>query len=130
MNDRAAEEFALLRRRWADLVHEPSGDWILIPVYPLPDGWNNDRVGVAFQLPALLPGQAPYGFYARDPLSYRGQHPSNYTFPAQAGTVPFAGDWGQFSWTPDPWQPGSRPHDGSNMVQFAASFARRFEEGT
>jgi hypothetical protein len=102
----------------------------MIPAYPLRDGWNSDRVAVAFQLPTLLPGQAPYGFYTRDRLSHRGQQPSNYSFPVPAGTVPFFGDWGQFSWTLDPWQPGPRPHEGSNMVQFAASFARRFEEGS
>lgn len=128
MNDRAAEELALLRRRWPDLAYEPAGDWIMIPAYPLPDGWNHDRVAVAFQVPALLPGQAPYGFYPRGQLGYRGQQPSSYSFPVP-GTVPFVGDWGQFSWTLDPWQPGTRPQDGSNMVQFAASFARRFEEG-
>jgi hypothetical protein len=85
MNDRAAEELALLRRRWADLVHEPSSGWVMIKEYPLPAGWTTRQVDVAFQIPALLPGQAPYAFYALGHLRYRGQQPWNYSFPIPVG---------------------------------------------
>lgn len=126
---RAGAELALLRQVWPALTHQPAGDWVLIPDYPLPEGWSGtNTVAIAFQIPAA-PGQPPYGIYTDRALTFDGQPPANYTYPAAAGTVPFPGDWALFSWAPEEWAWAENPADGANLVHFATSFADRLAEG-
>lgn len=128
MIPRAAAELALLRDAWPDLTHQPSGDWVLLPDYPLPEGWSGgDTVAIAFQIPQA-PGQAPYGIYTDRPLQFDGQNPSNYN-PTAPNTVPFPGAWAFFSWAPETWTWTDNPADGANIVHFARSFADRLAEG-
>lgn len=126
--ERVAAELTLLRGWWPDLRVDASGSWVLLEPYALPAGWAPGTCAVAFQIPPVV-GQQPYGFWTRGPVLFNGAVPSNYTFPVAAGTVPFTGEWGQFSWAPQTWQPGPSPADGDNVLGFARSIAHRFAEG-
>lgn len=129
MTPRGQAELGLLRAVWPGLHHQEAGDWVLLPDYPLPDGWPQTATDVAFQIPAGLPGQPPYAFYAKGELSHEGRPLLNYSYPVGAGTVPFPGTWGVFSWAPETWLPAEHAADGANLVDFARSFADRFAEG-
>ena len=127
MTSRPDTELALLRQRWPELRHEPEGQWILLPDYSLTDGWSQTAVSVAFQIPLGPPGSPPYAFYVDAPLTFRGATPNNFV--PTGATVPFPGQWGQFSWSPDGWPWAEDPAQGANMCDFARSFADRFAEG-
>lgn len=129
MNERGRAELGMLQTWFEGLEYLPAGDWVILRDYNLGDGWIPARVHIAFQIPANLPGQAPYAFYVSQPVTFQGQQPSNYTHPLQPGTVPFDGQWAQFSWAPDLWTPAQDPSAGDNMVHFALSIATRLREG-
>jgi hypothetical protein len=127
VTSRVDAEMALLRAQWPALSYEPAGQWILLPDYPLPEGWSQPSVNVAFQIPAGPPGSPPYAFCVDAPLTFNGATPANYT--PTGAPVPFPGVWGQFSWAPEAWPWAEDPAQGANMRAFARSFADRFAEG-
>lgn len=63
MQERVDQEIALLRSRFPELEYQQEGQWVRIPSYPLPEGWNGDSTEIAFQIPASYPAGAPYGIY-------------------------------------------------------------------
>jgi hypothetical protein len=129
MSERTEKELTMLRECWTDLDYREDGLWVRIPAYPVPDGlWDVPEIEVCFQIPEQLPGQAPYGFYARPELRLRtgNAQPQNYEFPV--GT-PFGEGWGKFSWQVEPWRQTADPLAGSNMVNFVRSFADRLRQG-
>jgi hypothetical protein len=126
VNDWAVQELQLLHRCWPNLVHAPDTHWCLLAGYAVPPGWDRQHVDLAFQLPAALPGQEPYGFLVRDGLTLAaGRAPTNYTYPAE--TTPWGGTWGKFSWCLAPWAPGWQPGSGISMVDFVRSIAARLQ---
>jgi hypothetical protein len=127
MTTRLDAELALLRAQWPTLSYEPTRQWVLLPGQPLPEGWSQPTVAVAFQVPPGPPGSPPYAFFVNTPLTYQGQQPTNYA--PTSGVVPFTGNWAQFSWAPETWQWAEDPAQGANMRSFARSFAERFAEG-
>lgn len=127
MTSRVDAELALLGQRWPQLTYDPNGQWVLLPDYPLPDGWSQPTVSVAFQIPAGAPSNPPYAFCVNAPLTFRGATPNNYT--PTGAPVPFPGSWGQFSWSPETWPWAEDPAQGANMCAFARSIADRFAEG-
>ncbi len=129
MKERIEQELVLLRGRWPTLEYRAEGDWIRIPEYPLPVGWNRPCTDVAFQPHVTHPGTPPYGIYVPAGLTFNGLRPDNYAEPAPA-QPPFGGVWGIFSWTPaDEWRPTADPVAGSNLLNWAVGFADRFREG-
>ena len=126
MNGRAEAEAKLVASAFPDLEVRPDG-WARIPAYPIPaEIWTVDVAEVAFRYPENLPGQAPYGFLVHPPLVLKsGAPPQNVTMVA----TPFGDGWQQFSWSPEPWQPGVTTHDGTNMLHFVRSFATRLRQG-
>lgn len=128
MTDRVAEELRLLRTRYPGLEFVEAGLWCKLPGYIVPgDRFNEHDVAVAFQIPANIPGQDPYGFWTQPGLtSSAGGSVNNYIFPAATG---FEGEWGQFSWAPEIWRPGTSAADGDNMVAWVTTFAQRLLEG-
>lgn len=128
MNERCAAELELLRQLWPALEFLGEGLWVRIPAYSVPcDQWDAEVVEVAFQIPAGLPGQAPYAFYVRPMLALKsGATVNNYTRDATTG---FGSGWGLFSWQLEPWTPTDDIASGTNMVNFALSFAERLREG-
>lgn len=127
MTSRVDAELALLREEWPALKYEPADQWVLLPEYPLPEGWSRAQAPTAFQIPMGSLGQPPYAFYVDGPITFLGQTPGNYSHPTTV--VPFAGQWGVFSWSPESWLWAEDPTKGANMRSFARSFADRFAEG-
>lgn len=126
MQDRIEQEIEMLRQRFPQL--ERNRNWIRIPNYPLPEGWNRTATDVAFEIPPQYPGTPPYGICTPVGLMFRGAPPDSYT-PSHA-EVPFAGTWGRFSWAPEEqWRPTRDPHTGTNLLNWAIGFAQRFKEG-
>jgi len=124
VNPWAAQELTLLRACWPTLVHADGTNWCKIPDFVVPDGWNTATADIAFQIPENLPGQEPYGFLVYGGLLLAsGATVTNYTFPVE--TPPWADQWGQFSWSLDPWAPGATPGQGSSMIDFVRSFTGR-----
>jgi hypothetical protein len=125
---RIAGELALLKTVYTDLEYRAEGYWVRIQAYPLPAGiWSRQATEVCFQIPAGIPGEAPYGFYVRPDLTIAaGGTPSNYTFGVPTG---FGNGWGKFSWVLEPWAPHAEIARGSNMLNFARSIGGRFKEG-
>lgn len=129
MQERIAQELALLRQRYADVEYRQEGQWVRIGAYPLPAGWNRPVTDVAFQVPPAYPGTPLYGIYVPVGLTFNGSRPNNYTEPA--GTpAPFVGTWGVFSWAhTEEWRPTADLVAGSNLLNWVISFADRFREG-
>jgi hypothetical protein len=129
MTERIREELALLRGWWPGIEFVEAGLWLRLPEYQIPSVvWTPRVVEVALQIPPQLPGQEPYGFYARPGVTAGGAAITNYTHPTHE--PPFGDQpWGKFSWAPEAWRPSARVEQGSNMVEFTRSIADRFHEG-
>lgn len=129
MQERIDAELALLRGRYPDLEYVCDGQWIRIPSYPLPPGWNRPETDVVLQIPASYPGTHPYGIYVPGGLAFQGTKPDSYNDPAPA-QPPFPGPWAVFSWQPDgEWRATADIRSGSNLINWVAGFAVRFREG-
>lgn len=130
MQQRIEQELVLLRGRYPKLEYRPEGQWVRIPDYSLPPGWNRAVSDVVFQIQVAHPGTPPYGIYSPSGLTFNGQRPDNYTEPAPS-QPPFGGTWGVFSWAPGDgeWRPTADPHTGSNLLNWVIGFATRFREG-
>lgn len=131
MEERIKKELELLLQRYPDLEYKEEGQWIRIPSYPLPEGWNRSSTDVAFQIPvAGYPGVPPYGIYTPTGLLFKQTKPDNYTEPAPT-QLPFPGTWGIFSWRPDDgqWRATADLMTGSNLLNWVTGFADRFREG-
>ncbi len=128
MQERIQEELTLLRDSYPDMEYVPDGQWVKIPRYPLPPGWNHEHTDVAFQIPTGYPGAHPYGIYVPTGLRYQNAQPQNYTEPAKTNP-PFQGVWGIFSWQPETWNPSAEITAGSNLWTWVRGFSVRFKEG-
>ena len=135
MRPRIAQELDLLRRVYGDLEHieEAGEDWICLPGYPMPEGWQICGLAVRSAPVALLvkadyPGAAPYGFLMPAGIAFEGTSPGSTGDPPKQ--VPFPGDWLHFSWSAENWSAGSDACEGSNLVTWCGSFSIRLKEGT
>jgi hypothetical protein len=130
MPDRIEQELALLRKYYTGLEYVAAGQWIRIPDYRLPEGWNRATTDVAFPIPVGYPGSPPYGIYVPAGVQYQEAKPKDYTEPA-SNAPPFAGSWGILSWTPSDgaWRPTANLESGPNLLNYVQGFAARFREG-
>jgi len=128
--ERIQQELVILRSRWPDLEYRDEGQWVRIPSYTLPQGWNRSATDAAFQIPVAYPGTPPDGFYIPVGLLFGGVRPENYTEPAPT-QPPFSGTWGVFSWHlgDGQWFPKADPMSGSNLLNWVIGFAERFRLG-
>lgn len=125
MSEWVADQLALLRAKWPDLVYAESEYWVLLPGWHLPDGWSERTADLACRIPPNR-DQAPYAFCINAAApTFNGQTPTNWG--AVTG-VPFPGQWSQFSWAPDNWWSNGNGR-GPNMLTFVRSFADRLAEG-
>jgi hypothetical protein len=128
-NPRIDQELAVLRAWFGDVLeYVADGHWIRLAEYVIPSElWLPRIVEVCFQIPAAIPGQAPYAFHVRPQVCLTsGATVNNYTYPT---ATPLGDGWGTFSWQLSEWNPGAEPCTGSNMLEFARSIADRFREG-
>ncbi len=130
MQERIDQELALLLKPHPGVQYVANGQWVRIPSYLLPLGWNRTTTEIVFQIPVAYPGTPPYGIYVPAGLLFRGIHPNNYTEPAN-NHPPFPGIWGVFSWQADDgqWRPTVDLTRGSNLLNWVLGFAARFREG-
>lgn len=129
MQERLRQEIDYLLIYYPQLQHTDSGIWILIPTYPIPDGWNSGTIDVAFKVQDGFPGGKPYGFFTPADITFKGKPPNNFQ-PNTSNQPPFDGKWGFFSWSPaGPWIPKEDIKSGSNLVNWVHSFRQRFEDG-
>ena len=129
MQERIQAELTLLRQDYPDVEYHPEGHWVLVPSYPLPEGWNRTVTDIVFQIPEGYPGAHPYGFYVHSGFQFQAKPPGSYndTAPAQP---PLEGPWGFFSWYPsNGWFPSADILRGANLLQWVSSFRERFTEG-
>lgn len=126
--NRIYKELDILRNSYPQLEYVAEGQWIRIPGYPLPPGWDQNHIDVVSQIPAGYPGGKPYGIYVPAGLKYQGQAPKNYVEPAK-NHPPFKGVWGVLSWQPKEWHPKAEITAGSNLWTWVRSFYKRFQEG-
>lgn len=129
--DRITAELDLLRRYYPTAEWHPvgAGGWVRIPGYQFPPRWNRETDAIWFEVPAGYPGQAPYGFYVTAGLRLKesGAVPQSYQ---EGASTPFPGSWGKFSWSHDnTWKASGDISSGSNLANFALTFADRLREG-
>ncbi len=130
MDERIIKELELLKTKYPNLQYKEDGRWILIPAYPLPEGWNRSVTDVAFQILVGYPGTEPYAFHTPVGLQFNGIKPTKYREPAK-NVPPFPGEWGTFSWSPEngQWRATADLVTGSNLLNWAMGFADRFKGG-
>ncbi len=128
-NERIEQEVTLLRQRFPHL--ERQGDWIRLPDYHLPEGWNRAKTDIAFMIPPGYPGTPPYGFFVPIGLRCGESKPGSYAEPSQE-PVPFDSDWAKFSWSPEDgqWLPKEPITAGRNLLNWAEGIAARFREAS
>ena len=128
MDVRIDSELELLRRYFPALQFLGELRWLRLPGYKLPKGiWDRDRADIAFQIPIGYPGQKPYGFYVNPRLNLlTGANIDNST---PSTEPPFEGDWLKFSWDMPEWRPTADLQTGTNLLNFALSFADRLQQG-
>lgn len=135
MTPHANQELVLLMRHWPELEHFQAADgrcWVRLQPYPVPPGWNRDRVEICFWIPNDA-ATAPYGFYVRPALMLKKgdteTQPLHYTYPAQGVPTELGDGWAIFSWAPlNGWRAHEQIERGDNMVHFVKSFRDRLEE--
>lgn len=130
MSEHVARQLELLRSSLPELEYLEADHWVRLESRSVAAGWSAGSVDVAFRIPVEA-ATAPYGFYVSPPITLaNGSAPGNYTHPIPPGTVPFAGEWGLFSWSPTNWRPHQDPAKGDNMLNFARSISDRFLEAS
>ena len=134
MRPRISEELGLLRSAFGEVDHaeDAGNDWFRLTCYLFPAGWTGDgeaieHAAILFNANAAYPTGDPYGFWTPAGVLFNGQPPKDVT---EVGNPVFEGQWTQFSWAPDEtWRPGSTVESGSNLTDWARSFAKRLAEG-
>lgn len=127
MTPRIEAELDLLREIWTDLEYQGAGRWVLLPNYGTPDTCVQSQVAVCFQIKPGHPGDPPYAFYVRAPISPKGG--GEFQRSTRSNDPPFSGEWVKFSWNPEGWRATADLRTGSNLLNFARSFRNRLAEG-
>jgi hypothetical protein len=130
MQERIEKELVLLRQRYPNLEYRQEGQWVRIPSYLLPAGWDRPSTDVAFQIPVGYPGTPPYGIYTPQRSLFNKVQPENYQ-QAQQQPPLGGGPWWVFSWQPQDgqWRPTADIVSGSNLLNWVLGFSDRFREG-
>jgi hypothetical protein len=131
MQPRLKKELDLLRRAYPGFEFQASGQWLRVPRYALPTGWNRTETDIVIQVPPGYPATPPYGIYVPAGLLCGGARPNNYQEPA-GNQPPFPGSWGIFSWAPadGAWQvPNPETVGRANLLAYLRGIGQRFQEG-
>ena len=126
MQDRIIQEIALLKEKFPNLQHGENYDWVMVPDFPLCDGYNRKSTKLLFLIHNTYPHTAPDCFYVEIGLRLiNGNMPSNYN---EEMNVPVGGNWGYFSWHPEIWQPTDQIEEGDNLLSFVKVVNLRLRE--
>jgi hypothetical protein len=125
--ERRKQEIEMLREQFPALTHGEGLDWVMIPAFRLPAGWNREHTRILIIIPPGYPQTPPDNFYVDIGLrTAGGNQPNGYSEPAsQVGE-----SWGQFSWHADvpTWRPAPEPRDGHNLCAFLCMIGARLAE--
>ena len=126
MKERIRREVEPLRETYPNTQHGQNLDWVMIPDFPLPGGWNRNLTRLLFLIPTTYPHSAPDNFYVDSGLRLSdGRMPANYN---EGQSVPIGGAWGCFSWHPEKWNPSDEILKGDNLLTFMKSVRLRLRE--
>ena len=126
MKERIQKEIEMLRLKYATLQHGANYDWVMIPDFVLPEGWNQKQTKLVFIIPPTYPHTAPDNFYVETGLRLaNGNQQAAYS---EGGGVPLGGTWGCFSWHPEKWQASDKIEEGDNLLTFMKSVNIRLRE--
>lgn len=127
--ERLEQELVLLKKNFGEVDHQQVNGlhWFRIRAYQMPAGWNPSPGPVVFSVQTGYPGVQPYAFYVSADLSLNGAVPAHRDPPHQP---PFPGNWRALSWTCENWRATASVVSGSNLLNWARSFAERLREGT
>lgn len=124
--DRRKKEIESLRRRYSDAQHGPNLDWLLIPHFPVPAGWNRLETELLVLIPPGYPTTPPDNFFVREGLRLAdGSPPNNYS----EGQSVLGGRWAQFSFHAKAWEPHANPDEGDGLASFLLAVEQRLKEG-
>lgn len=125
MHLRVTEELSVIRKRFPDLEHGDQFDWVVVPVFPLPQGrFNKSATKLLFRIPPGYPQTGPDNFFVDGDLRLAsGQMPPafNSGSNSSSGAAPIKGEWGWFSWHPQGWRPAANISAGDNLEGFIRS---------
>ena len=126
MRERIIQEITFLREKFPNLQHGENHDWVMIPDFPLCDGYNRNSTKLLFLIPNTYPHTGPDCFYVEIGLRLvNGNMPSNYN---EEMSVPVGGNWGYFSWHPEIWQATDQIEEGDNLLSFLKVVSLRLRE--
>lgn len=126
MRERVQKEIELLRGKYPSLQHGENYDWVIIPDFPLPEGWNRKQEKLLFLIPPPYPHSAPDNFYVESGLRLgNGSQQAGYS---EGGSVPLGGAWGCFSWHAEIWRPSDNIEEGDNLLTFIKAVNIRLRE--
>lgn len=126
MQERLAQEILLLKAKYPNLEQGQNYDWVIVPDFILPEGYNRKTTKLLFLIPISYPFAAPDCFYVELGLRLsNGNMPSNYN---EQMTVPVGGAWGYFSWHPEIWQAAVEIEKGDNLFSFMKAVNLRLRE--
>jgi hypothetical protein len=124
--ERVTSEIQLLKERYPNLKHGADLDWVSIPDFPLPVGYNRANTRLMFLIPSTYPHTGPDCFYVDVGLRLAsGDMPSNYN---EHMNVPVGDKWGYFSWHPEVWEARDQINEGDNLVTFIRAINVRLRE--
>lgn len=127
--NRLEQELALVQKRFAKATLGSSEEYVLIPDFPVPSGWNQPSTRLLVLIPPGYPQVPPDCFYADDTLRLAsGALAGNSeTGRPQAGQ---AWLWFSYHLEAADWKPTADPATGSNLQTFLLGIERRLEEAS
>lgn len=129
LKERIARELALVRERYGAVDTGPDGEWLILPEWDFPAGWNKESGRLLVVIPAAYPTIPPDNFFTDNDLRLAdGTLPENSTVnQRQAGEF-----WLQFSYHAESgdWKPHAEIRCGHNLLTFLEAVSARLREGT
>ena len=124
---RIMQEIEMLTEKYSSLQNGENLDWMMIPDFPLPEGWNTKKTKLLILIPPTYPHTAPDNFYVESSLRLtNGELPASYS---EGSKVPVGDSWGCFSWHSEKWGPSDNLREGDNLLSFIKSVNIRLREG-
>jgi hypothetical protein len=122
--DRVYREALLLARQFGEVEYdEEDGQWLCVPRFPLPAGWDRRTTGLMWVLPGSYPHLPPDGFYIdRFLRTHRGRRIGHY-FEERGAYNPYADKgWAWFCIHLDrgAWRPTGNVMPGDSLLKLTA----------
>ena len=121
---RVYQEVLLLAEQYGVIDYDDEdGDWVHIPYFALPAGWDRQTTGLLIKLPRGYPHVPPDGFHIDRYLRTQDGRRVEHYFEEQGGYNPYADrGWGWFCihLNQGRWRPTSDVGQGDNLLRLTA----------